>query len=309
MLPGDRLAFSGSKRDVPSLVLQQGNFTSTPAQSEVNEMINSFRNAWIPRPRSAEPSTSLGLSTGSGLSLMGNPAGYVASLSYSRAQEVRDEEVRGYAEVGGDGDARQSDVYTGSTGRASVLWGGLLNGSSMLGSRIRLYTNNTYNRTADSEARREIGYNENLGQTLQIDRLRYVERSVYSTQIGSEAQLRDRSTLGASFTAGVRRLEPDRTEFVRVLPQDGAASYWLNAGEGAVKTFGDLQERSYNTAADLTLGFGSFERPHPQDRRCIPLHRARRGEPRVQPSGAVAAARGAEAFCRGDLRRQVFGTG
>lgn len=262
LLPGDRFALSSSRREVPALVLHQGNFTSTPAQSEVNEMINSFRNTWVPRGRSPEPASSLSLSSGSGFTLFGNSAGYVASLSYSRAQEVRDEEVRGYAEVGGDGEARQSDVYSGSTGRASVLWGGLLNGSSMLGSRVRVYTNNTYNRTADAEARSEVGYNENLGQTLQIDRLRYVERSVYSTQVGGEAQFRDRSTFGASFTtAGVRRLEPDRTEFVRVLPQDGGASYWLNAAEGAVKTFGDLEERSYNTAADLTIGFGSYDRP------------------------------------------------
>ncbi|CAN5375252.1 hypothetical protein BH23GEM2_BH23GEM2_13670 [soil metagenome] len=204
-----------------------------------------------------------GLSTGSGMSLFGNPAGYVASLSYSYAQEVRDKEVRGYAEVSGDGEARESDRYEGSTGRASILWGGLLNTSSMLGDRTRVYTNNTYNRTADAEARREFGYNENLGQQLQIDRLRFVERSMYSSQIGAERQLGDRSTFATSFTtAGVRRYEPDRTEFVRVLPQDGSQSFWLNSGEAAVKTFGDLQERSFNTSADLTIGFGDVLTPH-----------------------------------------------
>ncbi|HUF64707.1 MAG TPA: TonB-dependent receptor [Gemmatimonadaceae bacterium] len=263
MLGGERFGFAGAERRVPELVLNQGSFTSTPGQSEVNAMVNAFHNAWAPRVQGAQPSTSFGLSTGSGMSLFGNPAGYVASFSYSYAQEVRDQELRGYAEVSGDGEARASDRYEGSTGRASILWGGLLNTSSMLGDRTRVYTNSTYNRTADAEARREFGYNENLGQQLQIDRLRFVERSVYSGQIGADRQIRARSTFATAFTAaGVRRYEPDRTEFVRVLPQDGSESFWLNSGEGAVKTFGDLRERSFNTSADLTIGFGDVLRPH-----------------------------------------------
>lgn len=263
MLSGERFGFAGTERRVPDLVLRQGSFTSTPGQSEVNEMVNAFNNAWAPRAQGTQPSTSFGISTGSGMSLFGNPAGYVASLSYSYAQEVRDQELRGYAEVSGDGEARPSDTYEGSTGRASILWGGLLNTSTMLGDRTRMYTNNTYNRTADAEARREFGYNENLGQQLQIDRLRFVERTMYSSQIGAERQIGDRSTIATAFTtAGVRRYEPDRTEFVRVLPQDGSESFWLNSGEGAVKTFGDLRERSFNTSADLTIGFGDVLKPH-----------------------------------------------
>lgn len=263
MLSGDRFGFAGSERRVPALVRQQGNFTSTPAQSEVNAMMNAFRNAWAPRTESGSANNSFGLSTGGSSTLFGNSAGYVASLTYSYAQEVRDQEVRGYAEVGSEGGTRASDRYEGGTGRASILWGGLFNASGMLGGKTRIYANNTYNRTADTEARREFGFNENLGQNLQIDRLRFVERTMYSTQLGGERHIGDRSQLSASFTtSGVQRYEPDRTEFVRVVPQDGSPSFWLNAGEGAVKTFGDLEERSYNTAADLSIGFGSPDRPH-----------------------------------------------
>ena len=49
------------------------------------------------------------------------------------------------------------DRFEGSTGSNSVLWGGLVNLSTLIGANARLMLNNTYNRTADNDARVERG--------------------------------------------------------------------------------------------------------------------------------------------------------
>jgi hypothetical protein len=82
-----------------------------------------------------------------------------------------------------------------------VLLGGLLNLSTMFGTHSRISLNNSYNRTADNEARLERGFYENHGTNIQIERLRYVERSVRSNQLAGQHQL----THATAWTGRCRR--------------------------------------------------------------------------------------------------------
>ncbi len=257
----DWLGFAGSERQLPPLVVAAGTFEPEPSQDQVNVMVNSFRNAWTPRLEKGSPNRSFGISTGGNTSVLGVRTGYIGSLSYSYGQEIRDDEVRAYAEPT-DG-TTEIDRFEGSTGRASVLWGGLFNASLMFGANTRLSFNNTYNRSADSEARREAGFNNNLGTRLIIDRLRFVERSVRSNQIAANRQFGARGRLNLAFTSSsVSRNEPDRSEFVRADAGDGQAPYWLEYPQAAVRTYGRLTESNYNTSADYSLQFGAPERQH-----------------------------------------------
>ncbi|HYD54970.1 MAG TPA: TonB-dependent receptor [Gemmatimonadaceae bacterium] len=249
----DWLGFAGGDRGLPASVGTAGLDAVLP-QAEVRKLVGAFRNAWSPRASSAAPNASLGASVGGNAPVGGHDVGYVASLSYARAQEARLDERRAYADATGGG--REIDRFDGRTGRASVLWGGIMNLSTMLGSRSRLSLNNTYNRTADSEARSESGFSENLGQRLLVDRLRFVERSVFSSQLAAQHQLSATHRTDWSLTAsGVERNEPDRSEFVRV-EQPDAAPFWLDASEAAVRTFGALAERSFAGSLDHAWQFG-----------------------------------------------------
>ncbi|MGK2962783.1 MAG: TonB-dependent receptor domain-containing protein, partial [Gemmatimonadaceae bacterium] len=255
------LGYGGSERRHPSGLDSRGRFDGTQSQQETNAVVSSFRNAWTPLSRNGTANRSLGLTAGGSAPLGRSQAGYIASLSYSYSQEIREKEIRAYAEPT-DG-LREIDRFEGTTGRSSVLWGGILNGSLMLGDRTRLTLNNTYNRTADNEARRETGFSENLGAKLEVDRLRFVERSVASTQITAERQLTARQKARLAFSASrVSRFEPDRSEFVKVNPGNGEASYWLDGSEAAVRTFGDLTEHSFNTSGDYSLQLGPAHRQH-----------------------------------------------
>ncbi|MEJ7760720.1 MAG: TonB-dependent receptor plug domain-containing protein [Gemmatimonadaceae bacterium] len=253
------LGFAGSERRLPAVIAAAGRIERQPSQSDVNTFVSSFRNAWSPLAESPSPNRSIGVTAGGSSAIGSAQAGYIAALSYSNNQEVRENEVRAYAEPT-DG-TREIDRFEGSTGRATVLWGGIMNGSLMFGSNTRISLNNTYNRTSDNEARRENGFSENLGSRLLIDRLRFVERTVASSQIVAERQLGARQKLSLSFTgSAVNRAEPDRSEFIRVDPGAGQIPFWLDASEAAVRTFGDLNEKSYSTSGDYALQFGRPER-------------------------------------------------
>lgn len=259
-LSQDWLGFAGSERQLPSELAAP--FPQQPSQSMVNSLVQSFRNAWSPLAKKGVPNKSLGLTTG-GSKPFGEQSqlGYIAALSYSYNQEVRENEVRAYAEP--TNGTTEIDRFEGTTGRSSVLWGGIANVALNLGSKTRISLNNTYNQTADNDARLETGFSENLGTSLRIERLRFVERTVRSNQIVGERQLGARQRVNLSFTSSnVKRSEPDRSEFVQVVGAPGESPYWLDATEGAVRTFGRLTESGLNTALDYTLQFGSPERQH-----------------------------------------------
>lgn len=259
-LSRDWLGIAGSERQLPGELAKP--IPQQPSQTTVNSIVQSFRNAWSPLSREGAPNRSMTLTTGGSTPFgAASQAGYVAALSYSYNQELRSREVRAYAEP--TGGTTEVDRFEGSTGRASVLWGGIANLSLNLGTVTRVSLNNTYNHTADNEARRESGFSENLGTRLLINRLRFVERTVRSNQIAAERQFGSRQRLSLSFTnSHVKRSEPDRSEFVQVEGAPGELPYWLDATEGAVRTFGRLTESSNTTALDYALQFGPADNQH-----------------------------------------------
>jgi outer membrane receptor protein involved in Fe transport len=124
-----------------------------------------------------------------------------------------------------------------------VLLGGLANFGTLIGTRTRLQFNNTYNRTADNDARIERGVFEDLAIPLEVQRMDYVQRSLYSSQLAGEHDLGRQGLDWSVNVAGVSRDQPDRSEFVT--EQRGAQNLWLSSlPEGAVRTFAALDERS-----------------------------------------------------------------
>ena len=265
---GDLLAAGAGPRSVPSIVQQFGNFsTSLPGQSDYNRMVSAFRNSWTPREESGGMNGSTSFSVGGNDPVRGHRVGYLASGTYAFTQEARRDQVRALALAQGDATASEVDRFEGTSGKESVLWGGLVNLSTLVGSRTRLALNSTYNRTMDSEARAEAGLSENLGVPLRLLRQRYVERSVRSSQLLLESSLSASQDLELAFSAsGVSRLEPDRSEFVQAIftdPATGAelAPQWFSSSnEGAVRSFGSLREDAYEARGHYRVRFGNAGR-------------------------------------------------
>jgi outer membrane receptor for ferrienterochelin and colicin len=252
------LGSAGTARALPASIERQGDFTGAVSQSEFNQMVNDFRNAWSPETRTGRGASSFGASLGGTDPLFGRDVSYLLSGTYSYGEEIRADEVRARALAGTGGSTEEVDRFVGSTGRTTVLWGGLASVTRLLGNHTRAFFNGTFNRTADNEARIEAGSSENHGNIpMQIQRLRFVERSIHSAQLGAEHQLgRHRVDWSTTFS-GVRRYEPDRSEFVYAQVQDEQPFRWFSSStEGAVRTFGDLQESALDLAANYRLNLG-----------------------------------------------------
>jgi TonB-dependent receptor len=261
---GDPLAFGASQRELP-VPVSSVDFTQSVSPEQNNAAIESFRNVWSAQQRTGAANASFGLNVGGTDRVFGQEMGYVLSGSYGFGQEVRDDQYRGLALAGANGEATQIDLYQGQTGRYTVLWGGIANLTTNIGSHTKLAWNNTYNRTMDNDGRREVGFSENLATELDIQRLRYVERSVLSTQLqGTHALgLRHRIEWGGTF-ADVARTEPDRSEMVYandVDPSTGTPrSTWYGiSNEAAVRTFADLAEQALEGKLDYTYYLGAAD--------------------------------------------------
>ena len=258
------LGLAAGERALPGLVRQQGSFSGSYSPDQYNQFVRSFRNVWSADRRGGAPNSSFAVTVGGNDPVFGRRIGYVASLSYGHTTETRADETRAFAIPVNDG-ASTAEVnrYDGSTGRTSVLWGGLLNLSTLLGSGSRVSLNNTITRSADNEARVETGFDEDDGVPLHIQRLRYVERFVRSTQLAGEHQLGSSQRFDWSLNAsGVTRREPDRSVIAYVVPEDGTAPFLYNDAEAAVRLFGDLTEDSYSASGDYSFRFGTPGREH-----------------------------------------------
>jgi hypothetical protein len=252
------IGIAGAARELPASVAQAGNFTGALSQNEINAMVNDFRNVWSADRRAGRGSSSFGASLGGTDPLFGHDVSYLLSTTYSYGEEVRANEVRARALAGNEGSEIEVDRFSGTTGRSTVLWGGLANVSTLVGQHTRAFFNGTYNRTSDNEARFEIGASENHGGIpMQVQRLRFVERSVFSGQAGAEHHLGRHVVEWNAAASGVSRSEPDRSEFVYAQTEAGQPFRWFAASsEGAVRTFGDLDESSRELGGNYRLNIG-----------------------------------------------------
>ena len=264
---GDLFAAGAANRALPGFIQGFGNFaTSFPTQGDFNRMVGDFRNSWSPRGAEGGLNGSTSISVGGNDPVFGHNVGYLVSGTYSYGQEAKVDQVRALALAQGGATPSTVDRFVGQTGRSTVLWGGLANFSTLLGQRTRLALNNTYNRTMDSEGRQERGISENLGIPLVITRQRYVERSVYSSQLLLQSDVTATQKLELALTAsGVRRDEPDRSEFVQGEFTDAGTGLttrqWLSSSnEGAVRTFSELGENAFELRGHYRIQFGEIGR-------------------------------------------------
>lgn len=262
---GESFALAGAGRNLPAGLRAAGNFQGSITQADENRFINSLRNVWQADHRQGSPSGSLGMSIGGSDPVLGQRVGYLLSGTYSYSQELLDRQVRALARPGSGSDVIEYDRFTGTTGRNSTLWGGLFNAGTLIGTRTRLSFNNTYNRTADNDARVETGSIERYGASVDVQRLDYVQRSMYSSQLAGEHDFGTRRAEWALTASGVTRDEPDRSELVYqhdVDPSTGQSQrLWFSSGEGAVRTYSTLDEHSYEARGDYQFDLGSPELP------------------------------------------------
>ena len=230
-------------------------------------MIGSFRNAWSPSIGDGTANGGFGLTLGGEDPVFGHPIGYIGSFSYNYGQEVRDDEVRSLIQPVGTTGFRPQNQSFGETVRNTVLWGGIANISTRIGTATKLSFNNTYNRTADNESIELAGENEEFNTDLQVTRLTFVERVVRSHQLTGEHLLGERHLVDWSLSGSfVNRGEPDRSDLAytaAIDPETHAATplAWFGGPRSATRTFSDLDEDAWEGLGNYRLFLGSAANP------------------------------------------------
>src|SRR5678815_5660502 len=259
------LGFAGGARALPAPLAGVRTLDGRSI-ADINAMIASFRNAWAPLNSTATGNGSLAFSVRGEAAMAGQELGYVGSLSYGYGQEVRAGEVRALPSVEGDS-LVPINRYTGSTGRTSVLWGGLLNLSTHVGAGTKLSISNPYSRGADNEASQLGGLNEEFATPLVLSRTTFTSRAVRSNQLAGEHLLGARSTVDWSVTnSDVSRSEPDRSDLSYIAATDPATgqltpAQWFTGQFSATKTFSMLSEHGWDVAANYRLALGALSNP------------------------------------------------
>lgn len=262
---GEALGMVNGKRDLPPLLATAGNLVNLNlSQGDKNRLVGAFRDSWTPTVKNGSPLLNGSVSLGGNQSMpFGRRLGYLFSGTVSSNTDLKSDQVRALADRGTvKGSTVEIDKFTGETAQQSILWGGLTNLSTMIGSSSRISFNGMYNRTADNTARVETGTFSNDATFDKITRMQYVERSVHSLQLSGDHQFGARHHFEWAGTAsGVRRYEPDKSEFIQVLEKDTPSSAgvyrWFNGGSGgAVRTFSDLTEKSNEGSAKYALSLG-----------------------------------------------------
>ena len=263
---GEAFALAGSGRSLPAVARQAGSLQGL-SQQGVNQIIGSFRDVWRPGQRTARPNMSLRSSVGGSERLFGKRLGYLLSGTYSYSQEIKENHVRALARPSGapEGGLTEFNRFEGTTSGESVLWGGLMNLSTLFSPNSRLGFNAVYNRTADNDARLETTdlYEDSFGP-VELQRLDYVERSMWSTQLMGEHDMARHGLDWSLSGSGITRSQPDRSEVAYDLVSTTivpGGRLWRPTGEGAVRTFADLDENAIEGRLTYRRDFGSADRP------------------------------------------------
>jgi outer membrane receptor for ferrienterochelin and colicin len=252
----------GAAREIPEPVEAAGNLSGQPA-SAIPGLIGSFRNVWSAEAASPAPNLSASFSVGGEDPVLGRLFGYLVSATYQTSTETREHEVRALGVADGAGGARPQNAYTGRTVTNSVLWGGILNLSTRVGSGSKLSFNNTYNRSGDNGVVRAGGHNEEFDRDFDITRLQYVARSVRSNQLAGEHLVTGRHQVTWAVTSsGVTRDEPDRSDLAYEGTLDSATGVvvprqWFGGPRTGNRTFSDLSESAWQGDLALRLTLGS----------------------------------------------------
>lgn len=260
---GDWFGLGSGGRPLPAELATASSVNQLTTRPQINGAINSLRNAWSPLEQTGLPNGSFGVSVGGQDPFFGLRVGYLASLTYSASQSIREDDFQANPEQR-DGAIRELESWSGQGSSRGVSWGGMLNFSSLITQNTRLSLNNTYTRSADSDARRTSG--ESFAFSLaNIERqtLRYVERAIRSTQLKGEHTLGTRQNFDWSLaSSGVERQEPDRSDLVYAQFGNGQPFAWSDGNpDVARRTFGDLSESNWTYSGNYKLALSDSYNP------------------------------------------------
>ncbi len=255
----DYLGWDDGTRSLPNLVTDKTVLRGNYSVTEITEIGKSFANNWDTKTKKAPLNTSYKLNIGDKFNFGETVFGYIASLNYSNSVKSNNIERNNYTFEG------PRYTYKGSTATQSVMWGALLNLSLKLDKSNKISLKNIYNQNADDETINYQGAYYYNPDYRNVTSMRYVSRSLFSTQLIGEHHLSLMNGLLINWNLNIaesNREEPDarRYVYVRDLEDTEADMMFLLDQSLATRFFGDLTDKNKGAGIDFLLK--PFENPN-----------------------------------------------
>lgn len=249
----DIFGFDDGTRSLPegigTLKVGKGNYTT----EELRSIGLAFRNNWQTTTTQAPMRGSMKLSLGNSYGLSQHTMlGYIASLNYSNTDVITELEKNNYTF---DGPRYE---YKGTDYANSVAWSGMLNMSLKFSKSHKISLKNLYNHNAENETVLYEGPSYYFPDYRKSTSLRFVSRSLYSTQLIGEHHLPILRGLGISWNLNYgqsERNEPDVRNYVynRDLYEPDASFRFLLDQSLSTRFFGYLDDTHRGASTDFSL--------------------------------------------------------
>jgi TonB-dependent receptor len=251
---GDFWGYGAGARGVPAGIPTSARvLASNFNQQQLQSFGRSFSNNWQPTTLSSMR-PALDWSTMAGGTW--GRWGIVAAYSFSNKPQLQSERVR-YFRQGGSGPVVSTDYPDFREYTEGARMGGVFNAALRLTANNKIIFRNTYTHDAEKSARQFRGYEGGVGNELFAERLRYIERSVYSTGVeGSHSVPSWRNSLFHwQFTySRSARDEPDLREVMRNVEPNGQLPF-VGLSTSGIRFFSDLGDRIYEPQFDYSIPF------------------------------------------------------
>lgn len=241
----DIFGFDDGSRNLPSIIPTDDRIIPgryTPEQ--VQEFGRSFSNDYTPTMKtSMRPTQTYNIAAGNTYGRLG----VIGAITFTSAPQ-RYQEMQNYLTIVGGG---QPGIFTSypfyEADNEATRLGGVLNAAVKLNDLNKIIFRNTLTHESEKESRFFEGRNGGIDNTIRAERLRWVERGLFSTGVeGDHVVPRlGNSIFNWQFTYSLsHRDEPDLRETVRGRTEDGAYNF-LPLPESGFRFFNYLDDKIY----------------------------------------------------------------
>ena len=254
----DFLGFDDGTRGMPS-VIPDKKLDRTFAPSELQSYGLAFKNNWQTSLSKAPINSSFKINLGNQLAVGDDILGYIASLTYSNSYELKELEQANYTYEG------PRYQYQGNNSIASIAWGALFNLSYKAGRNHKISLKNVYNQNADNETTIYEGSYTSYLQHRKVTSLKYVSRSLYSTQLLGNHYFNLLNGINFEWNLSYaisKRDEPDARRYIyaRDYFDENEPLRLLLDQSLFTRYFGNLSDNNYGSQFNFTIK--PFENPN-----------------------------------------------
>ena len=250
---GDFWGFGAGSRALPSLIPANARvITGQFTQQQIQDFGRSFSNNWQSTQAQARPAMDWSAVGGGTFGRFG----IVGALSFSNKPQTQNELQR-YIRQGAGAPIIFTNYENFREYSENARLGAVFNTAIRLTPSQKIIFRNTFTHDAEKSSREFSGYDGGLDSSIQAQRLRYIQRSLFSTGVEGDHSFANlhNSLVHWQFTySNSKRDEPDLREIIRGLLPDGR--YIFNAsGSSGLRFFSNLDDRIYEPQADYSVPF------------------------------------------------------